>query len=130
MAAKSAAPQNLGCISFGGISCLQASAVGGSTPKPGPFSFYSERKGGKEAPPGFHPWTPSAQPAGAKGWAAPLTATPQMRLAALGECLIIIGRVFTHDHFTRNTPLREANAAQRRGRHSRCAVFWIVASNG
>ena len=47
MAAKSAAPQNLGCISFGGISCLQASAVGGSTPKPGPF-LLCEKKGGKK----------------------------------------------------------------------------------
>ena len=70
---------------------------------------------GKESTPGDTPWTLSAQSANAKDWAAPLTATPQMRLAALGECLIIIGRVFTHDQFTRNTPLREANAAQRRG---------------
>ena len=62
MAAKSAAPQNLGCISFGGISCLQASAVGGSTPKPGPF-LLCEKKGGKKAHQGLPPWTPcAAQP--------------------------------------------------------------------
>ena len=44
MAAKSAAPQNLGCISFGGISCLQAPAFGGSTPKPGPCRSAERRR--------------------------------------------------------------------------------------
>ena len=77
--------------------CPQASAVGGSTPKPGPFSFNSERKGGKEAPPGFHPWTPSAQPAGAKGWAAPRTATNQKRLAVLALFLITMRCTFAHN---------------------------------
>ena len=73
--------------------------LGLSAPSPDPFSFYSERKGGKEtaiqrvfplnwqqvrkANLWSHPWTPSAQPAGAKGWAVPHTAPIIKRLAVL-----------------------------------------------
>ncbi len=80
--------------------------------------------------PGFHPWTPSAQPAGAKGWAAPHSATDPKRLPVLALFLIIMYRAFAHGNAPRKTRLRKANAAQRRGRHSHCADFWIMASNG
>ena len=55
--------------------------------------------------PGFHPWTPSAQPAGAKGRAAPHSATDPKRLPVLALFLIIMYRAFAHGNAPRKTRL-------------------------
>ena len=52
-------------------------------PGPHPAHFFCVKRNGKRKHTRGYPWTPSAQSANAKDWAAPLTATIKMRLSAL-----------------------------------------------
>ena len=80
-------------------------------PGPHPAHFFCVKRNGKRKHTRGYPWTPSAQSANAKDWAAPLTATIKMRLSALKKRFLLpwaAGKL--QGHGKRNAFFREANA--------------------
>ena len=65
------------------MACPVQTPLGALRPLRPQAHFFCVKRNGKRKHTRGYPWTPSAQPANAKDWAAPLTATIKMRLSAL-----------------------------------------------
>ncbi len=93
-------------------------------PTPGPFSFTSERKGGKEAPQGAS--RPFAPPVGLLAQKADRLQTVPLTKSGCPcskSVLFSIGRTYVQGHGTKYTFLRKAKPSPRCGRASRCAML-------
>ena len=110
---------------FGSVfSHFQTFVIGPTRPRPRPFSFYSERKGGKEAPQGAK--APLNPPVGLLTQkAARLQTVPLTKSGCPHSKSVFLfpwAADKLHGHGKWNAFFREANAAQRRGRHSRWCI--------
>ena len=122
------APKPLGLFLLEALAVSKPVLLGLRGPDP-PLFFQQRKKRGKRSAARAPPLNPFRPACYTKGWAASHSATNQVRLAALKKRFLFpwaAGKLQGHGKW--NAFFREANAAQRRGRHSRwCGLVFLQA---